>query len=75
MGLLTRIDRAALASYCDCYSRWVTARNRISKEGILLDDKKHPAVTVAKESLVLMRSFMSELGGPGIGDSTFSSSS
>jgi len=31
MGLLTRADRSALAAYCTCYSRWVSAEAEVRK--------------------------------------------
>lgn len=31
MGLLSGVDRAALAAYCQCYARWRTAEEEINK--------------------------------------------
>ena len=68
LGLLTRIDAAALAAYCQAYSRWQEAEGVIASEGITAVNLKtgcvhvHPAVSIAKESMRLVREFMVEFG-------------
>ena len=68
LGLLTLIDRAALAAYCQAYSRWQAAEAIIATEGLTTLNLKtgcvraHPAVSIAKESMRLVREFMSEFG-------------
>src|SRR5690606_26210093 len=36
LGLLTKIDRAALAAYCQAWSRWVQAEEMIRKTGMIV---------------------------------------
>ena len=40
MGVLTRIDGAALAAYCTSYGRWVEAELKLQEQGDVIEDKK-----------------------------------
>lgn len=67
LGLLTSVDRAALAAYCQAYSRWRKAEIEIQKHGLtsvtpLGFVQKRPEVTIAKEAMALMRAFAAEFG-------------
>lgn len=67
LGLLTQVDLAALAAYCQAYSRWIAAEAVIAAQGITYTSEKgmirpHPAVSIAKESMRLIREFVSEFG-------------
>jgi len=68
LGLLTNVDRAALAAYCQCWSRWVSAEEGIAKFGTILKSPKsgfpiqNPHVSIANTALDLLRKFMVEFG-------------
>ncbi len=71
LGLVSRIDRAALAAYCECWSDWVDAsRLCASKDG---QDRKviktaagnfveNPYYSIKKRSAELMHKFLVEFG-------------
>lgn len=66
-GLLTSIDRAALAAYCQAWARWVEAEKRITENGYTFKtesgyQQQTPWVGIANSALDLMRKFMSEFG-------------
>lgn len=69
LGLLTEIDRAALAAYCQCWSRWIYAEEQLSKlEGqwTFTTDKGYeaasPWISIASKALAEMRQYISEFG-------------
>ena len=67
LNILTRADRAALASYCTSYARWKEAEAIVDAEGmVLVTDKgysyQHPAVAIAQKERMLMRQYLVELG-------------
>lgn len=71
IGLLSRIDRAALAAYCEAWSDWVDAcRLCVTKDG---QDRKviktamgnfieNPYYTIKKRSAEIMHKFLTEFG-------------
>ncbi len=72
LGLLTRVDRAALAAYCQSYARWQAAETILSSEGITCEYNRtrtvKPTATCgrkclcAKQYLQFLRAFCSEFG-------------
>lgn len=68
LGLLTSVDRAALAAYCAAYSRWVAAELNIQKFGTVIKSPKsgfpiqNPYVSVANTALDHLRKFAAEFG-------------
>jgi len=67
IGLLTQIDRTALAAYCQAYGRWVEAERRLAETPPLLKTpagyvQASPWLTIANKQLELMARFMVELG-------------
>lgn len=68
-GLITAVDGAALAAYCQAYARWRQAEEQVSREGQMVKEhivtrsgnptgryrtKKHPAVTIARDERAAM---------------------
>jgi P27 family predicted phage terminase small subunit len=67
LGLLTIVDRAALAAYCAVYARWADAEQKIEKHGTVIKTVsgnaiQNPYVGVANRALDLMYKFQSEFG-------------
>jgi len=68
LGLLTGVDRAALAAYCQAYGRWVEAERKLKKAGDLTETTTNgnliqsPLVGIANTAMDLMRKFLVEFG-------------
>lgn len=72
MGLLSQIDRAALAGYCELYARWQKAEREIQKpaakgggEVVTTPNgslQVSPWVSISRAALSEMRKFASEFG-------------
>lgn len=67
MGVLTAVDRAALAAYCQTYAKWVEAEQKMKETPPLLKTpsgyvQQSPWVAIANKQLELMGRFMAELG-------------
>ena len=67
MGVLTVIDRAALAAYCQAWGRWVEAEERLRETPILFKTpsgyvQQSPWLGIANKQLELMGRYMVELG-------------
>ena len=67
LGILAKIDGAALAGFCDTYSRWFRNADRLKREGDVIETSygtpvPHPSIAIVNRSLVLMRSFLIEFG-------------
>lgn len=72
MGVLTRVDGPAFASFCDCFARYVEAVEFLDKNGsviVVRDDKgtfkftqPAPQVGIAKKMLEEMRAIGAEFG-------------
>jgi len=66
-GLLTEVDRAALAAYCQAYGRWVKAERMVTKHG-MTDWTAHgtltvsPYVRIARQSMDDLRKLCLEFG-------------
>ncbi len=67
LGLLSRVDRAALAAYCQAYGRWCEAERQIAKSGMMVRTTngnviQSPLVGIANKSLEMMHKFLTEFG-------------
>jgi len=67
LGVLCRIDRAALAAYCKAWSRWVAAEEKISQQGEIVKSPsgqpiQNPFLGVANKALKQMKEFLVEFG-------------
>ena len=66
-GLLTSVDRAALAAYCQAWARWVQAEDVLRKAGVLVKTPngmlvQSPILAVANRAMDQMRAFLVEFG-------------
>jgi P27 family predicted phage terminase small subunit len=67
MGVVTVIDRAALAAYCQAYGRWVEAEERMREGSMLYKTpsghvQQSPLLGIINKQLELMGRYMIELG-------------
>ena len=67
LGVITRLDRATLAAYCQAYGRWVDAEKKLKETpGILKMPsgyiQMNPWLTIATKQMELMQRFAVELG-------------
>ena len=71
LGLVSQIDRAALAAYCEAYAEWWEASRTIKAEGRYVTfttkaggdyTQLHPAVGVKNNAIDRMRRFACEFG-------------
>jgi P27 family predicted phage terminase small subunit len=67
-GLLTAVDRAALAAYCQSWSRWVKLERKVRGNGEVLWDPQgekfypNPHLGALNKALRQMHEFLSEFG-------------
>ncbi len=68
IGLIARIDRAALAAYSQAWSRWVKAEEMLKPSGPVVKSKttgaiyQNPHLAVANRAMKQMRDFLTEFG-------------
>ena len=67
LGLMTKIDRAALAAYCDCYARWAEASEMLQKTGLIIKTPndypvQNPVLPIINKALAEMKGFLTEFG-------------
>jgi P27 family predicted phage terminase small subunit len=67
LGIITDLDRAALAGYCQAYGRWVEAERKLHETPLLIKIpsgyiQQSPWLTIANKQLELMHKYMSDLG-------------
>lgn len=66
-GVLTLVDRAALATYCQSYGRWVEAEEKLRDTPLLFKTpsgyiQQSPWLGIANRQMELMGRYMAELG-------------
>lgn len=68
LGLLTEVDRAALAAYCVAYGRWAEAEQNIQKYGVVLISGENswpvqsPYLSIANRAMEQMVKMLGEFG-------------
>ena len=67
LGLLTEIDRAQLALYCQAWGRWVETEEALKADGIIIRAPSgypmlNPQYAVCKQAMVTMQRALSEFG-------------
>jgi P27 family predicted phage terminase small subunit len=67
LGLISELDRAALATYCCAYARWVEAEQAMSKTGPVIRYPNgspgfSPYWTVSNKAVEQMKSILTEFG-------------
>lgn len=66
-GVLTIADRGALAAYCQAWSRWVEAEEKLKETPMLLKSpsgyiQQSPWLSISNKQLEIMGRYMAELG-------------
>lgn len=67
LGILTEVDMAAFAGYCQAYARWKEAEEFISKHGTIVKTpsgywQQVPQVSIAQSYLKIMNRFCEQFG-------------
>jgi P27 family predicted phage terminase small subunit len=67
LGLLTKIDKAALSGYCQAWSDWVEALDKLKVEGKVFKSPNgypvlSPWISIASKANEQMRAYLSEFG-------------
>ena len=66
MGVLSEIDRSALAAYCQAWAQWVDAEQKLAKTGMLVSVEGvvriSPTWQAANQSREQMRAYLTEFG-------------
>lgn len=67
LGILTEVDMAAFAGYCQAYARWKAAEEFISKHGAIVKTpsgywQQVPQVAIAQQYLKQMSKFCEQFG-------------
>jgi P27 family predicted phage terminase small subunit len=67
LRILTELDRAALAAYCQAYGRWAEAERKLRETPMLLKlpsgyVQQNPWLSIAHKQLELMHKYLTEFG-------------
>lgn len=67
LGLVSKVDRAALGGYCDAYGRWAEAAKQLQEFGLIFRSPNgypmpSPYLAILTTALDQMRAFLTEFG-------------
>ena len=62
LGLISEIDMAGVASYCQLYGRWVELENAINEEDNIIAGRINPKIVESRLTLQQLRSYLTEFG-------------
>ncbi len=67
LGLLTEIDMASLAAYCQAFGRWAEAEEELNEKGLTVETTngniiQNPLVGIANQAMEHMRKHLTEFG-------------
>ena len=62
LGLLTTIDEQALATYCQVWIRWKDAQAHIAQDGMVIEGRISPYMTISDRCVTQLRHFLIEFG-------------
>lgn len=67
MGVISIVDRAVLAAYCQAYGRWVEAEQKLKEAPLLFKTpsgyvQQSPWLNIANKQMELMGRYMAEIG-------------
>ena len=67
LGIISQLDRAALAAYCQAYGRWTEAERKLKETPTLIKlpsgyIQPSPWLAIANKQLELMHRYLSDLG-------------
>lgn len=67
LGMLTKIDRAALAAYCQAWARWIEAQKALQQFGTVVRSPsgypmQSPYLAIANEAFRQMLALLTEFG-------------
>ncbi|MBL9045975.1 MAG: phage terminase small subunit P27 family [Tabrizicola sp.] len=67
MGVITTVDRAVLAAYCQAWGRWVEAEEKLKETPLLIKTpsgyvQQSPWLGIANRQMELMGRYMAEIG-------------
>jgi P27 family predicted phage terminase small subunit len=67
LGLVSDLDRGALAAYCQAWGRWVEAEESLKRYGVVVKSPsgfpmQSPFLAIANKAMEQMRQFLGEFG-------------
>lgn len=67
LGMVSKLDRAALAAYCQAWGRWVEAEEQLRKHGPVVKSPSgypmmNPYLSIANTAMEQIRKYMTEFG-------------